>query len=356
MSIASREQVLPDAPLEANMPMIEEVRQADLTSPGLAGDGWSAMLPYVSIARPDHWFKNVFMLLGVLLACFYHPELITWATGWQLLIAVVATCLIASSNYVINEILDAPTDLAHPVKRNRPIPAGHVDLRIAYLQWALLGSAGLALAATLNRPFFLSGAFLLVMGLIYNVPPIRSKEHAYVDVLSESINNPIRLLLGWFAVNAAEVPPVSLMISYWMIGAFFMAAKRFAEYRSIAGISDAGAYRHSFRHYDENKLLVSMFFYSTAAALFLGVFIIRYHLELILGIPLVAGFFSSYMRVALKKESAAQSPEHLYRERGLMLYLIVCVVAFVGLMFIRLPALYEWFNVAPSGMPALWEF
>jgi hypothetical protein len=39
-----------------------------------------------------------------------------------------------------------------------------------------------------------------------------------------------------------------------------------------------------------------------------------------------------------------------------MIYLIVCVTAFVGLMFVRLPALYELFNVQPSGMPTLWEF
>ena len=33
---------------------------------------------YIQIARVDHWFKNVFMLLGVLLAFFYEPALSTW--------------------------------------------------------------------------------------------------------------------------------------------------------------------------------------------------------------------------------------------------------------------------------------
>ena len=37
--------------------------------------------PYIQIARVDHWFKNVFMLLGVLLAVFYEPALCTWAGG-----------------------------------------------------------------------------------------------------------------------------------------------------------------------------------------------------------------------------------------------------------------------------------
>ncbi len=316
------------------------------------------LTPYISIARPDHWFKNAFMLLGVILAGFYHTSAITSpGVVVSLAVALVATCLIASSNYVINEILDAPTDRAHPVKRNRPIPSGRVDIRLAYLEWLLLGALGLSLAWTLHIPFFASAAALWIMGLVYNIPPVRSKEWPYLDVVSESVNNPLRLLLGWFAVSQAEVPPVSLLIFYWMIGAFFMGTKRFSEYRGIGDPARAAAYRRSFAYYNEDRLLISMFFYATAAALFLGVFIIRYKLELILTIPLIAGFFSYYLRVALKPNSAAQSPEHLYREKGLMAYLVVCVLAFVALMFTSVPDLYALFNVEPPAqLPTLWEF
>ena len=64
--------------------------------------------PYIQIARIDHWFKNVFMLLGVLLAWFYEPSLFTWAGVLHVGVALLATCLVASSNYVLNELLDAP--------------------------------------------------------------------------------------------------------------------------------------------------------------------------------------------------------------------------------------------------------
>src|SRR4029079_18869963 len=102
---------------------------------------------------------------------------------------------------------------------------------------------------------------------------------------------------------------------------------------SIAEKHAAGEYRKSFRYYNDENLLVSMFFYAMTAALFLGVFIIRFKLELILSIPLVAGAFSYYLLVALKPESAAQAPEKLYREKGLTLYLGISVLVFVGLMF-----------------------
>jgi 4-hydroxybenzoate polyprenyltransferase len=322
---------------------------------GARRSGLGAIKDYVAIARPDHWCKNAFMVLGVLLAYFYHPEILGWTSLGRIAWAVLATCLVASSNYVLNELLDAPTDREHPAKRHRPIPSGRVWIPLAYAEWILLGATGLAMAAVVNRPYFFSALLLIVMGLIYNVRPIRSKDVPYLDVLSESINNPIRLLLGWFAVTDAEIPPVSLLVAYWMIGAFFMASKRFSEYRSIADSAVAGAYRNSFRHYDERKLIVSMFFYTTCFALFLGIFIIRYHLELILSFPLIAGFVCYYLLIAFKEDSAAQSPERLYRERGLMLYLAVCMVTFIGLMFVHIPALYEWFNVQPSPISPLWR-
>jgi hypothetical protein len=134
-----------------------------------------------------------------------------------------------------------------------------------------------------------------------------------------------------------------------------MASKRFAEYRSIGDKSVAAAYRSSFAFYDEHRLLVSMFTYACGSALFLGVFIIRYHLELILLMPMIAVFFGYYLHVALKENSAAQNPERLYHETGLMIYLAVCLVLFFAVMFVEVPWLYELFNVTPSRAPTLWR-
>ena len=46
----------------------------------IAAERRTGIWPYVQIARADHWFKNAFMLLGVLLALFYEPQLAT--AGW----------------------------------------------------------------------------------------------------------------------------------------------------------------------------------------------------------------------------------------------------------------------------------
>jgi decaprenyl-phosphate phosphoribosyltransferase len=310
--------------------------------------------PYVQIARVDHWFKNAFMILGTVLALFYQPDLFTWGSAWAFSLAVAATCLVASSNYVLNEILDGPTDRLHPKKRSRPVPSGRVSVPLAYLEWLLLGAAGLGLALLLNRYFAASAAALWLLGVTYNVPPIRTKEWPYVDVLSESANNAVRLLLGWFALVTTAVPPVSLTLSYWMLGAFFMAMKRFAEYRHIGDPAVAAGYRRSFRHYTENRLLVSIVFYATACGLFAGIFIVRYHLELILFVPVAAGVFAYYLSLGLAPDSPVQNPEKLYRQRGFFAYMVASAVLFVVLMFTSIPALYEWFNVEPSTASPLW--
>jgi 4-hydroxybenzoate polyprenyltransferase len=315
---------------------------------------FQSLWPYVQIARIDHWFKNSFMLLGVLLAFFYEPALFTWASVSRLSLAVLATCLIASSNYVLNELLDAPQDRFHPVKKHRPVPSGLVQPSIAVLEWLLLGAAGLMLAFLLNPYFAASGLALWGMGVAYNVPPVRTKELPYLDVLSESVNNPLRLFLGWFALVGDKLPPLSLTLAYWMVGAFFMATKRFAEYRRIGDPEVAAQYRKSFGYYTEERLLISMFFYAIMCALFMGVFIVRYHVELILFVPVAAGFFAYYLKLGLKDNSSAQNPEKLYKERGFLLYMTLSVVLFVLLMFTNIPVLYDLFNIGASPLAPLW--
>ncbi|MBW1925294.1 MAG: UbiA prenyltransferase family protein [Deltaproteobacteria bacterium] len=338
-------------PSENPAPPTSGIRSGARVSPG----GKGGVAAYVAIARPDHWFKNVFMLLGVVLAFFVAPPS---GGSWvlSLALAVGATCLVASSNYVINEILDAKRDAMHPVKRHRPVPSGKVSIPVAYLEWAGLGAVGLAAAWTLGPGFFGSAAALWVAGLAYNVPPVRTKDLPYADVLSESLNNPIRLYLGWFALIPDRVPPLSLTIAYWMAGAFLMGAKRLAEYRMIGDPEVAGAYRSSFRHYTEERLILSLFFYVASCAFFSGVFVVRYHLELLFASPFFAGFFAYYMKVCFKPHSPVQAPEKLYREAGLVFFGCVAVGVFILLLFVEIPGLYDLFRVIPSRVAPLWKF
>ena len=196
--------------------------------------------------------------------------------------------------------------------------------------------------------FGLTMAGLWIMGCVYNISPIRSKDKPYLDVLSESINNPLRMLAGWYMTGTGQLPPTSLLISYWMVGCYFMALKRYAEYRDIGDPARAVAYRKSFGYYTLERLLVCIAFYSSAAMLFLGAFIMRYRLELIIAFPLVALVMAIYLGLAFDTESAVVNPEKLYREKKLMASVIVCAAAMMALMIIDIPILYTVFK--PTGL------
>ena len=299
------------------------------------------------IARVDHWFKNVFVLPGVVVALGFAPLSADAAAVGTFLIRLVlglgAVCLVASSNYVLNEVMDAPFDRHHPEKSRRPVPSGRVNVRLAYLEWLVLAAIGIGMGALLSRGLGAALAALWVMGCVYNIPPIRSKDVPYVDVLSEAVNNPLRMLVGWYIVSPGGLAPVSLLVSYWTVGCYFMAIKRFAEYRHIGDRSRAIAYRRSFAGITEQHLLISIVFYASAAMLFFGAFAMRYRIELIVSFPLIALVMAIYLAVGFRPDSAAQRPEGLYREPALMAAVVSCTILVAILLFVDLPSVSRIF-------------
>ena len=294
---------------------------------------------YIAIARPDHWFKNIFMLPGVLLAfeyCKSPPFLLLLP---KVLLGIISICLLASANYVINEWLDAEFDKYHPNKKNRPSVVRKIKAKWVYAEYLLVALSGLAMAYFITQTYFILSIIFLVMGFLYNVQPFRTKDRIYVDVLSESINNPLRLFLGW-SIIAHTFPPSSILMSYWMGGAFLMGTKRFAEYRFINDRNRAGLYRRSFRFYDEKKLLISIIFYAIMSSFFLATFLMKHKIEYILTFPLFATLFVWYLNIGFRHNSPVQKPEKLYKETPFIIFLVFLAVVSVVLTKIEVPILH----------------
>ena len=295
---------------------------------------------YIKIARPDHWIKQMFIVPGALFAFLLAENGgIDGTVIRSFIFSFISTCLVASANYVINEWLDADFDKYHPTKKYRPVVSDDLKTQVILAEYAVLGAAGLVFGYMTSIPVFLMELWLFVMGIVYNVRPLRTKEIPYLDVLSESVNNAIRLLIGWFAVTTAFYPPVSIVLGYWMSGAFLMAVKRYSEYRMIGDKETAGLYRRSFKYYSEQSLLISAFFYALMAVFFCGIFLIKYKIELIFAIPLLSGLFCYYLHLSYKKDSSVQKPEKLYKEKGLMIYILILGIVFVLLMFMHIDGL-----------------
>lgn len=296
--------------------------------------------PYIRIARPDHWIKQLFIIPGMIIALFLVKDVVfDLNIIFKIVLGFLSTCTIASANYVINEYLDAEFDKYHPIKKNRPMVTENMNKKIIYAEYFILAVLGLICASFVSIPFLIVDFTLLIMGILYNVKPFRTKDIPFLDVLSESVNNALRLLLGWFIITNKYLPPASIVFGYWMFGAFLMAIKRYSEYRMINNPELASLYRKSFGKYTEHSLLLSAVFYALLSVFLCGTFLIKYKIELLLTIPFLCGLFCYYIILSFKQDSAVQSPEKLYKEKKLLILLILYFTLFTVLLFIDIPFL-----------------
>lgn len=300
------------------------------------------MKKYLMLMRYDHWIKQLFIIPGILIALVIIPGS---SASFELCIRVafglLSVSLVASSNYVINEWLDAKTDRFHPRKKDRVAVTGTLNPPIVYLLYFGTFGFGVIIGSLVSVHFLYVILLLWVMGILYNVKPFRTKDIAYLDIYTESINNAIRFLAGWFIVTDKYYPPVSIVLGYWFAGAFLMSMKRFAERRMIDSQKIATQYRESFKIYTEQKLMILSFFNAMLSVLFVGIFLIKYRIELIIFMSFYIGLFCYYFHMSCKDDSVAQSPEKLYKDRGMRLYILALLLVFILAMLIDIPLLEQ---------------
>ena len=309
------------------------------------------MLEYFKICRPEHWLKNIFILFG---------HVVAWALvlnfQWDArlvgvaLLSLIPACLIASANYILNEILDAPFDAVHPTKRLRGIPAGKV--KVKYLWWV---KAALIIVAFLlcwwwgfNWAYQAALGLLLLSGIVYNVPPLRLKDRAFMDVIAESFNNPIRLWLGYYAlVDAHHVPPLSIVLAWWSFGALLMTGKRYSEFRFIGDREVSGRYRRSFRVYTETSLILAMITYANLFCFCTGIAMAVYPVlnNLVLVFPVIIIAVIAYFRHAMKEETARLEPEQLLQNPWIIFWTVLTGVAAIWLLLTDTNYARDWFHL-----------
>jgi hypothetical protein len=165
---------------------------------------------------------------------------------------------------------------------------------------------------------------------VYNLPPLRLKDWPYLDAVTESLTNPIRIAIGWHAV-AAEAPPMLLLATVWAFGAFLMTGKRLAELRLLGDL--AARYRPTFRAYSVTGLFVVQLAYALVGFGVLARLVVMQRPEVLPALPLVALLLGWAVKMTFEPESPLIDPEHLYRRP---VFLLVAVAIFALLVILAL--------------------
>ncbi|HEY5254637.1 MAG TPA: UbiA family prenyltransferase [Acidobacteriaceae bacterium] len=173
--------------------------------------------------RVHQWAKNVLIFLPLILAHALKMNMLL-----QSALAFLSFSLVASSTYIVNDVLDLAADRVHPRKRNRPFAAGDLSVIAGFCIAILLFAAGVAISIPMAPRFTF---WLLVYCVVTLTYSLYFKRVVIVDVIILSALYTLRILAG---AAAARVP-----ISDWMAGFsiffFFSLAlvKRFSELENL---------------------------------------------------------------------------------------------------------------------------
>lgn len=207
----------------------------------------------LQLIRPEHWVKNSF----VFIPAFFAARLSEWPVLRGALWGFLAFSFIASSVYVLNDLMDAPQDRNHPDKRRRPIASGAIGQRQAIGILVVLLAIGTAIAASLSREMLLVCCLYFVINVFYS---LSLKHIALVDISLIGMGFLLRVFAGG-AVTGVQV-------SHWLIVLTFLLAlilglaKRRGEYLIATG---GHTFRKALEGYNLPFLDVSITVCSTVA-------------------------------------------------------------------------------------------
>ncbi|MGA7751029.1 MAG: decaprenyl-phosphate phosphoribosyltransferase [Gallionella sp.] len=209
------------------------------------------------LMRPYQWVKNLFVFTGLLFGHAWHdPHLVI-----QTVIAFGAFCLVSSSIYTINDIVDLEQDKQHPKKFKRPLASGAVSIPAAAMLAVLLGLLGLVLAYNASPTVLVILVGYALMNVAYS---LRLKHVVILDVFVIATGFMLRILAGTLGVG---IPPSKwLLLCGLMVTLFLGFTKRRAEI--IALNDEKTAHRKVLEHY--SPVLLDKMIGITAAGLIMS--------------------------------------------------------------------------------------
>ena len=262
--------------------------------------------------RPRQWTKNgiVFLAFVFSVGQEYHiDEPDTWVPKLlSALIAFVAFCMVSSADYLVNDIRDVESDRAHPRKRYRPIAAGMLSVRDAWIWAGALALAGNSIAFALDWRVGLVGLAYTALMVAYSY----SLQHmVLIDLMVIAAGFVLRAMAGALAIDVPISPWLYVVTA---LGALFLGInKRRAELELLQ--DGAGTHR---RILDDYSLpLLDQMNNTVTAAVLMAYGLYTFTAEtlpenhsMMLTIPFVLyGIFRYLYLVQIKKEGG--SPEEV---------------------------------------------
>lgn len=302
----------------------------------------------IRTARPRQWLKNLSVFAAPVFAgSVFEPRVFT--AGIR---AFIAFCLVSSGAYFINDIIDAPKDRKHPIKKNRPIASKKLSERVAWVIAFILILTSILYATTCIGTFFtLALIVYILMQVSYS---LHFRNIIILDSLIVATGFVIRVFSGGFASYTS----VSSWLLLTTIGLSLLMAfgKRRSEktiLKKHAGLLKKPETRKTLRHYPDTLLDSMISMSATFCIITYALFtfqispqgvgkalitflpsIIRSPKWMMLTIPIVIYGVARYLYVIYEKEDA-ESPERvLLSDKPLLNTVLLWGLTVLGIIYL----------------------
>lgn len=165
------------------------------------------MRTYFTLLRPAHWIKNFLVFVPVFFASQITDITKEPAIAWTF----VAFCVASSIVYIFNDLHDVDEDRKHPVNRYRPIAAGDISRKKAYVVISTL--LILLIFSLLKAKLWFPVVLYICLNIAYT---LILKHFAIIDISVISLGFVLRIIAGAMAAN--------VFLTNWLIIITFLLA------------------------------------------------------------------------------------------------------------------------------------
>lgn len=266
--------------------------------------------------RPKQWAKNVLLFAGLV----FDRQLTQLGPLKQTLLGFVFFCLLSSSVYLVNDIVDVEADRRHPKKKHRPLASGALPL------WLAVSAAAACMLVALVGAFWLSPAFgiLCVIYLALNfVYSTWLKHSAIIDVIVLALFYVIRVGAGVTLIDVVRFSPW-LYVFTTFFALFLGIGKRRAEIKAKGGAHTRKVLAGYTEEFLDQLLLIvlSLAILTYSLYTFSAPNLPDNH-SMMLTIPFVLYGFFRYLYLVQVKHSGEAPEDILFSDRPLQIDLVL---------------------------------
>jgi len=205
--------------------------------------------------RPKQWIKNFFIFAALI----FSQNLHNFYFLFKVVLAFAVFCVLAGSQYILNDVADLEQDKSHPQKKNRPIASGRLDPDFARGMAYKLVAGALVLALILGYNFCITAAAYFLLTLTYS---LKLKNIVILDVMAIAIGFVLRVVAGAVVIN---VEISSWILICTVLLALFLALNK-RRHELVLLEENAGEHRRILKEYSP-YLLDQMIAVVTASTL-----------------------------------------------------------------------------------------